>query len=320
VRNERDDRQSGSDLATMLAEMDSRLQRLQQELESVALPIARSPSEQLRAKHVAAPAEADLDGQDVPEGAPTAHPSPLGSAATAAATVEAELLSTPPRRPARRVTATSRQAPPPAPPEPAAPERQARPSRRGGAPTFDADPASRLLPTPAPVSRRPAASQPADSSAPEAVVRQTILEAEDEARKVVEDARQRIAEIGARTRALLEHSLTDQTPAEPATTPRRRRARAVKAARRAYEGTVIVEAGPFADVAQLSSFEDALGAIPSVDDVYIRTFERNRAHFELNVTEPTALIVELQARSAETLNVVASGDGELRLDIVRGAA
>ena len=38
------------------------------------------------------------------------------------------------------------------------------------------------------------------------------------------------------------------------------------------------------------------------------------------MTEPTALIVELQARAAETLNVVSAGDGELRLDIVRTGA
>jgi hypothetical protein len=176
-----------------------------------------------------------------------------------------------------------------------------------------------MLPAAAPVSRRPAPQPPADSTAPEAVVRHTILEAEEEARRVVEDARQRIAEIGARTRALLEHSLAEPQT-EDAPTPRRRRARAVKAARRAFEGTVVVEAGPFADVAQLSAFEDALASVPSVDDVYIRTFERNRAHFELSVTEPTALIVELQARSSETLHVVSSGDGELRLDIVRTGA
>lgn len=322
VPTEGEDGQPGSDLATMLAEMDGRLQRLQQELESVALPIARSPSEQLRAaKPAGSVAASEPERHAEPAGAPAAGPQARRTAVDAA--VEAELLATAPRRPARRITATSRHAAPPPAAAPAAepapaPERP-RPSRRGGAPHAQPDIASPLLPTPAPVTRRPAPPPPGPT-APEAVVRQTILEAEAEARRVVDDARQRIAEIGARTRALLEHSLTDPPQAEAAPAPRRRRARAVKAARRAYEGTVVVEAGPFADVAQLSAFEDALGSIPSVDDVYIRTFEHNRAHFELSVTQPTALIVELQARASETLNVVAVGDGELRLDLVGGGA
>ena len=94
----------------------------------------------------------------------------------------------------------------------------------------------------------------------------------------------------------------------------------MKAARRTFEGTVTVEAGPFADVAQLSAFEDALAAIATVEDVYIRTFDRNRAHFELRLAEPTPLIVELQARARDTLNVLASGESDVRLDIVRDTA
>src|SRR4051812_32893416 len=73
VPTDRDDR-PGFDLATMRAEMDTRLQRLQQELESVALPIARSPSEKLRVKHAgssagSAPAPVADGG-----GASEAHP------------------------------------------------------------------------------------------------------------------------------------------------------------------------------------------------------------------------------------------------------
>lgn len=295
--------QPGADLAAMLAEMDSRLQRLQQELEAVALPIARSPTEQLRAKAAAEPAE------------------PPAAAATT--TIESELLSPAPRRPARRVGATARATPAPEaarPAQPVAPEQQPAapaPARRARGRAVDPRPAKPAAG--APIARRPAAEPPPEPSPPETVVRETILEAEAEARGVVEEARQRIAEIGVRTRALLAHSLHEPAASEEPTAPRRRRARAVKAARRAYEGTVVVEAGPFADVAQLSAFEEALASIPAVDDVYIRTFEANRAHFELTVAAPTALIVELQARAEDTLNVLAAGDSELRLDIVRGA-
>ncbi len=298
-----DDLEPQADLATMLAEMDSRLQVLQQELESVALPIARRPPER-RAPRPATEPDASVpdpaSSAPAPAAAAIARPgrvAPREPEATPALDGR-EPLSGTPRRPPRRIAGAARNAPAP----PADPAPRSHPSiavRRAD------------LPPP----------PPADTGAPGAVVRTTILEAEDEARRIVDDARQRIAEIGARTRALLEHSLAEPPePAKPAPARRRNRSRTVKAARRSYEGTVVVEAGPFADVAQLSAFEDALTSVPAVHDVYIRTFERNRAHFELNVAQPMALIVELQARTADTLNVVASGDGDVRLDIVRDGA
>jgi hypothetical protein len=324
---DREARESRSDLATMLAEMDGRLQRLQQELEAVALPIARRPAEQLRATRPVSDApshEADAFAHDLR--APSAQ-SAVAPPPSPAVTLEADAVTSAPRRPSRRITATSRAAmAPPIPttaPETSAPETQdvpepARPAR-GRTPAADAELASRLLPGAPRFAARPTPPPHAESATPEGVVRQTIQEAEEEARRVVDDARQRISEIGARTRALLEHSL-NEPQGEPFPAPRRRRARTVKAARRAFEGTVVVEAGPFADVAQLGAFENALASIPNVADVYIRTFESNRAHFELQVTEPTALIVELQARAEDTLSVVAAGDGDLRLDIVRSGS
>ena len=272
---------------------------------------------------------ADILGRRPPRAATPAAEPPEPQRATPPALDDLAAPATPPRRPPRRVQAAGRKAAPAADAalDSAAPAaRTARTTVRTPSAAAPAAPATRTAPpatraaAPAPGARA-AAPGPGGSATPEAVVRHTILEAEDEARRVVEDARQRIAEIGARTRALLEHSLAEPPAApQPAAGRRRNRSRSVKAARRSFEGTVVVEAGPFADVAQLSAFEDVLGAVPNVADVYIRTFEHNRAHFELSVVAPTPLIVELQARSAETLNVVASGDSDLRLDIVRDGA
>ncbi len=372
MRGDADQPEPEADLATMLAEMDTRLQLLQQELESVALPIARRPAEHRRPARLpaepiesapasepepvappAAPAPitpADILGRRPPRPATPAAEPPEPQGATPAALDDLSAPAATPRRPPRRVQAAGRKAASAAAADVAldgaAPA--ARTALDGAAPAArtvrttvrttsaaaPAAPAARTATPATPAARtatpatRAASSgaltnppDPGGSATPEAVVRHTILEAEDEARRVVEDARQRIAEIGARTRALLEHSLAEPAPApQPATGRRRNRSRSVKAARRSFEGTVVVEAGPFADVAQLSAFEDVLGAVPNVADVYIRTFEHNRAHFELSVVAATPLIVELQARSAETLNVVASGDSDLKLDIVRDGA
>jgi len=296
---------SQTDLTTMLADMDSRLQRLQQELESVAVPMSRQPAEGRRAAASADP--------------PTVKAAPA-----------------PPRQeptPPRQEPVSPRQDPVPPRAEPRARAVRRRPTQVTTDAAIEAEllggaqprlarrvPPTAPVPTP-PVRRPPPPPPPPVEAAPsEAIVRQTILEAEEEARQVADEARRRIAEIGARTRSLLEHSLGEPPPTEPAPAPRRRRAKAVRAARRAYDGTVVVEAGPFADVAQLTAFEDALGAIPAVEDVYIKTFEANRAHFEVQLTEPTALIVELQARATDTLKVISAGDSDLRLDIVRSDA
>jgi hypothetical protein len=83
---------------------------------------------------------------------------------------------------------------------------------------------------------------------------------------------------------------------------------------------VTVAAGPFEDVEQLHEFEDALASIPAVDDVYIRTFERHHAHFELDVSAPTRLIAELQSRAPQRLRVVEASERALSIEIVRDAA
>jgi hypothetical protein len=311
-----------SDLATMLAEMDSRLQVLQQELESVALPIARRAPEQRRPARRAGDPAGARDEAAPSVAAAEERPRrlmarPTSVPATAPA-VDDELavldLPGAPRRPPRRRIAGSSQAAVPVPAAPASHATEPPAARRSA---VAAAPPSRDAT--ARRSHEPVPATPAN--VPEALVRQTIVEAENEARQVVEQARQRIAEIGSRTRALLERSVAERArPARPAapSPARRQRSRTVKAARRAYEGTVTVEAGPFGDVMQLSAFEDALAEIPGVQDVYIRTFERNRAHFELHVDRPTPLIVELQARADDTLSVIAASDSDVRLEIVRG--
>lgn len=343
---------SQTDLAAMLAEMDSRLQLLQQELESVAVPIARRgaeprrPARRLDGDPLSAEHQSHDDVQvmepespplaaDRPARAPRAltraprsprppaesspAPAPLEETRMAdAARTAAELLPAPRSRTGRRGPAVARTRP--LSPLEETPRRI--PPTIAAAPYAAAPPAPAPAPSPAPVA---APASAARSSASEAVVRQTILEAEEEARRVVDNARDRIAEIGARTRALLEHSLgaaPEPAPETPPAPTRRRRALAPRATpeQRSYHGAVTVEAGPFADVGQLDEFEDALASVPGIEDVYIRTFERYYAHFELSIAEPTSLIAELQARVPEQLRLIDAGDRELRLEIVRDDA
>jgi hypothetical protein len=313
---------SQADLATMLAEMDSRLQQLQRELEEVAVPITRRGVQSHGSGRPvleptgssSAHVEQELEELQVRSGQATPSPAPAAA---------------PPR--SRRPVTRAPRSVAPAPAPPAAPTSSAAPP---APPAAETPPVADPPPEPRPRARRitavagerpalpaarpPAAAAPAPS--PDALVRDTILEAEEEARRIVEDARARIAAIGARTRAQLEQSLAP--PADPAVAaapaPARPAARPpLSAEDRAYEGAVTVEAGPFDDVAQLKAFEDALGSVPGVEDVYIRTFERYYAHFELQIAQPTMLIAELRARTADPLRVIDATGQVPRLEIVR---
>ncbi len=289
---------SADDLAAMLAAMDSRLQALQRELEEVVLPITRrgvqqaatgrpviEPSRASGAQVDASEAD-ELRDPPAPEDAPAPAPGSRG----------------------RRVTAVPG-------------SRAARPAaRKPAAAASQPDPKPAARPQRGPAKQR--ARRRAEAAVPDALVRETILAAETEARGIAEDARDRIAAIGARTRALLEQSLVApaQAPAPPAASVPGLAPGSAPLEERVYEGSVVVEVGPFGHVAELKDFEDALAAMPAVEDVYIRTFEQHYAHFELLIAEPTLLIAELRACTADTLRVIDATALGPRLEIVRDGA
>ncbi len=57
---------------------------------------------------------------------------------------------------------------------------------------------------------------------------------------------------------------------------------------------VELAAGPFADFAALSTFERALGRLPSVQDVYVRRFSGDQATIELTLGEEIDLVARLR--------------------------
>jgi len=59
--------------------------------------------------------------------------------------------------------------------------------------------------------------------------------------------------------------------------------------------TVAVDAGPFADLAALGAFEEALAALPGVTGADVTGFEGRRAQFEVRLDRPVALADELAA-------------------------
>jgi hypothetical protein len=63
----------------------------------------------------------------------------------------------------------------------------------------------------------------------------------------------------------------------------------------AQEAGVLLDAGPFGELATLASFEQALTQIPEVQKVHVRSFQEGRAQVELTLDRPVPLIERMRA-------------------------
>jgi hypothetical protein len=82
-----------------------------------------------------------------------------------------------------------------------------------------------------------------------------------------------------------------------------------------FEGAVVVDAGPFNDITTLSAFEQALARVPGAEDVYVRSFEGNRAVIDLHLQGPVRLVEELKNTLSLPMYVREARDGRLSVDV-----
>jgi hypothetical protein len=78
-------------------------------------------------------------------------------------------------------------------------------------------------------------------------------------------------------------------------------------------GDVVVEAAPFADLATLAAFEQALGRVPGVTNVYVRSLDAGRAAIDVRLAGPVALGSALRAVVPVPFTVTDVRDGRLTL-------
>jgi hypothetical protein len=78
-------------------------------------------------------------------------------------------------------------------------------------------------------------------------------------------------------------------------------------------GHVVVDAEPFADLATLAAFEQALVRTPGVLDVYVRALDAGRATIDVQLAGPVPLGSALRAAAPVGFAVTAAGDGRLTL-------
>ncbi len=82
-----------------------------------------------------------------------------------------------------------------------------------------------------------------------------------------------------------------------------------------FEGQVEVEVGPLADFAKLVGFEDAARSIDAADNISIMRFSGGRATLAMTLSEPVALLEELERRSDLEFRVRDTRPGRLVLDV-----
>jgi hypothetical protein len=260
------------DARRTLAELEAKLRELEREL--------------LRGQ--------DTEPAPTPEPPTPEHPAPPTSEPTAPPAAEhpAPPAAEHPARPAAEH------------PAPPAAEHPAPPAAEHGAPPFaepprdepdplSAEPHAALQPEPrvAFQPEPPTAEPPPLEPEPEPLPR-LDLDALENARDLLDDLRATIDDLGAaavgvtaearvvvddhgRTLARLEKAAQAAARAEQA---------AVEVGRIA--GTVVVEAGPFADSRALIAFRDALAAQPDARDAYVRGVEDGRAVIEVHLAPP----------------------------------
>jgi hypothetical protein len=174
--------------------------------------------------------------------------------------------------------------------EPEPPAAQPDPLAAEPPPPSPAQPPQPLAPSAA----QPAAPPPAEPP-PEPEPLPTLdLDTLDDARDLVDDLRATIDDLGVaagriahEARAVVEDHGRTLARLELAA---RAAGRAEEAAAQAgrIAGTVVIEAGPFADARAVVALRDALAAQPDARDAYVRGVEDGRAVIEVHLAPPSA--------------------------------
>jgi hypothetical protein len=82
-----------------------------------------------------------------------------------------------------------------------------------------------------------------------------------------------------------------------------------------YAGAVTVDAGPFTDIATLQAFEQALGRVEGATDVYVKSFEGNRALIDVRLSNPVPLVQQLRDQLSLPIKTREAGENRLTVDV-----
>jgi hypothetical protein len=84
---------------------------------------------------------------------------------------------------------------------------------------------------------------------------------------------------------------------------------------RLFEGRVLVDAGPFLDIAAVTAFQRALELVPGARGVDVTALDLDRAHLELELSDPVALGREIRAVFPFHFAIFEAGHGRLSMNV-----
>lgn len=111
----------------------------------------------------------------------------------------------------------------------------------------------------------------------------------------------------------------EPVPAPPAPSPPAvpaRPSRVRDPERHLFSDTVSVTVGPFENLDAIGEFAETLSSLAGVGSVRIRTFDRSSVVFDVDLTEPTAVIARLRGQSHRLLRLLYAGERIIRLKLV----
>jgi len=82
-----------------------------------------------------------------------------------------------------------------------------------------------------------------------------------------------------------------------------------------FAGLIEVEVGPLSDFDQLASFEDAASEIRAAKHISVKRFAEGRATLEVDLSEPVALLLELEERAPFEFTVRDAREDRVVLDV-----
>ncbi|MDX6586778.1 MAG: hypothetical protein QOI31_1251 [Solirubrobacterales bacterium] len=82
-----------------------------------------------------------------------------------------------------------------------------------------------------------------------------------------------------------------------------------------FDGLIEVEVGPLSDFDQLASFEDAANGIGAAEEISVKRFTQGRATLEVHLSEPVALLSELEDRAPFEFTVRDTRSDRVVLDV-----
>lgn len=82
-----------------------------------------------------------------------------------------------------------------------------------------------------------------------------------------------------------------------------------------FVGAVVVDAGPFRDITTLQSFEQGLARVEGAEDVYVRSFEGDRALIDVRLSNPVPLVQLLRKQLPLPITQREAGEGRLTVDV-----